>query len=163
MGDAVFVDEPAYGFGTLERSLLHDGFSISIAHDGTCERVAFAHGSSLFSHVKGNGVCPTGGGGIEVEVHGNKEVAGSHGRTSCTLYRFGNRRSGFACRRNSLAACFGHEIGLFAGRGEFLLQGFVFSFTAYGQVATLGRIGCGLVAIAGNASLVGNAASQLAG
>lgn len=44
------------------------------------DRIALADGTALFAHVEGDGVGAARGGGIEVEIHGDQEIARTDGR-----------------------------------------------------------------------------------
>ena len=146
--DAILIDEPSYGLGLLQRTGNHDGVALGILHGLAHDGVALAAGTSFLPHVEGDGVGPTGGGGVQVEVHGDKEVAGAH---------HGASRTGDVVVVGTAA-----EIGLLAGCGEFLGDALILAGAAYGQVAPLLGVGGGLVAIARYAQFVGNALGQLA-
>ena len=147
--NAILIDEPADGLGAFQCAGLHDGITLGIFDDFTCDGIALAEGATLLAHVEGDGISATRRGGVEVIVDGNEEVA-------CT----------YCC-----AACAGHvvvdgacpEVRLLALGRQFLGQCLVFTLAADGQVLALWCEGCGLVAVAGDAQFGGDALCQLAG
>ena len=78
--DAVLLDEPADGLRGRERPGLHHGIPRGVLHHAARDRVALADGTPLFAHVEGDGVGAARGGGVQVEVHGDQEVARPDGR-----------------------------------------------------------------------------------
>ena len=146
--DAVLLDEPPDGLRGLERAGLHDGIALGILHDLARDGIALAHGASLLAHVKRNGVGTARGGRIEVEVHGNQEIARADGRgtRACDTLVVGTRP----------------EVGRRLLVCKLLGQRLVLAGTADGQVAPLGREGGRLVAIGRDVQFVGDALGQLA-
>ena len=147
--DAVFVDVPAYGFRLLQCAGNHDGVAVGIAHGLPGDGVSFAARTSFLTHVESDGIGTACGGGVEVEVHGDEEVACTH---------HGASGAGDVVVEGTAA-----EVGLLAGCGEFLGYRLILSCAADGEVASLlGKGGC-LIAIAGDAQFVGNALGEVAG
>ena len=142
--DAVFVDVPSDGLGALQRSGLHDGVSVLVFLGFTGDGMALAHGTPFLTHVEGDGIGAARGSGVQVVVHGDEEVARTDGRTARALPAF----------LRSLARR--HEVGLLAGCFQPLGQTLILSLTADSKVLPLGGEGGSLVAIAGDACLLGH-------
>ena len=149
MGDAVFVDVPSDGFRFLQRAGQHDGLSLGIFHRLAGDGVPLALRTPFFSFFEGDGVGTAGGGGVEVEIDGDEEVARAYHGTPC---------AGDAFVHGTAA-----EVGLLARHGEFLGDAFVFTGTADGEVAALFGIGGCFVAVARDEQFVGDALCQLTG
>ena len=146
--DAVLLDEPADGLRGRKRSGLHHGISRGILHHPARDGVALADGTPLFAHVEGDGVGAARGGGVQVEIHGDQEVARPDGRGS---------RAG-----NPLVEGTRPEIGRGCRVRQFLGQGLVLPGAAHGEVFPFGRKGRSLVAIGRDAQFVGDTPGQRA-
>ena len=149
LGNAVLFDVPADGLRGLERSGTHHRVALGVLDDLSGDRVALADRPALLAHVEGDGVGAARGGGIEVEIDGDQEVA----RTD----RHGARAG------HPFIEGTGPEIGSRVGVGELLGQRLILAGPADGQVAPLGTQGRGLVAVGRDAQFVGDAAGQRAG
>ena len=149
LGNAIFVDKPADGLRSLQRSRLHDGVSLGILQRFAREQSALTHGTTLLAHVECNRVGTASRGGIQVVVHCDEEVAGTHSRTT---------RAGYALVEGTCSV-----VRSLLSHSEFLGQCLILACTADGQVLPLRLEGSSLVAIARNASLVGQSLRQLSG
>ncbi len=147
LGDAVFVDVPADGLAALQRAGNPDLFAVLVLEQFAGERAAFAGLAAFFAHVEGDGHRPTGGGGVEVVVHGHQEIAGADVRG--------------AAAGHGVVVGIGAEIGPAGRIGDLLGQGLVFAGAAHREVLALGLVGRGLVAVARNAQLIIKTLRQL--
>ena len=107
------------------------------------------HRPALLAHVVCDGVGTAGGGGVEVEVHGDEEVACAHDRRTAA----GRLLGVFA----------GAEVGRFVRVGNPFLQPFVFALAAYGEVAPFGALCRRFVIIGRDAEFVVYPFGQRAG
>ena len=149
LGDAVLLDEPADRLRRLQRAGLHDRLAVLVLEGLAHGRTALAHGTALLTHVERNGVGAARGGGVEVVVHGDQEVAGTDGRSA---------RAG-----HTLVERAGTEVGRLLLARHAFGQRLIFALAADGQVAALRREGRSLVAVGRHAQLAGDALGQLAG
>ena len=147
--DAVLLDEPADGLRGRKRSGLHHGISRGILHHPARDGIALADGTPLFAHVEGDGVGAARGGGIEVEIHGDQEIARTDGRGA---------RAGYPVVERPRP-----EIGGRLLVRQFLGQRLVLPGTADRKVAPLGGEGRGLVTIGRDMQFSGDAFGQFAG
>ena len=146
LGDAVFLDEPADALNAFQRAGDPDVVAGVVFGDRPGQWIAFALLAAFLAHVEGNGVGPTGGSRIEVDVVGYEKIPGAHRRGA---------RFGIELRRP--------EVGFPFGFGELVFQPLVFSGAYDGQVAALVREGCVFVAIDRDADFLAEAPRQLAG
>ena len=149
LSDTIFLDKPTDGLGAFQCTRLHDDVAVGITLRSTCNGVALTDGASLLTDIEGNGIGPTGGGGIEVIVNSNEEVAGSNHRTSGTSHILVERASA--------------KVGSLLRVGDALGNTLVLTPATDGQVLALRLEGRSLVAIAGNTQLRSNALCQLTG
>ena len=147
--DAVLLDEPADGLRTLQRAGDHHGIAVGILDNLAGDGIAFALRTALFAHVESDGIGTAGGSGVEVVVHSDEEVAGTDGAGTTLGHTFGE--------------LVGTEVGLPLLGDNTLLQGFVFTLTAVGEVATF-RLESGIfVAEDGDGKLLADPFRQFAG
>ena len=148
LSDAILVDIPSYGLGTLQRTGLHDWSAIGVQQFLSDDRVALTHRASLLSHVKRNGVGAACRSCVQIEVHRNEEVACSnHSATrSCHL---------LVVRATA-------EVGCLSVVVNALGNALIFTLATHGKVSAFGGECRSLVAIAGNIEFVGNALGELA-
>ena len=148
LGNTIFIDKPANGLRGLQRTRLHNGLAISILQGLSSKESTFTNRTAFFAHIEGDGVGTTGAGGVQVIVHGNEEVAGTHGRTT----RAGHTFVEGACTK----------VGSLLGHSKLFGQSLILACTANSQILSLRLEGCSLIAIAGYASFVGQPLSKLA-
>jgi len=144
--DAVLLDIPPDGLRGAERAGPHDGIAVGILHDFTRDGISLAHRPPLLAHVESDGVGAPRGGGVEIEIDGNQEIAGPDRRGSRTGHPFveGTRP----------------EIGGRLRVRQLLGQRLVLSGAADGQVPPLGPQSRSLVAIGRNPQFAGDAFGQ---
>ena len=146
LGDAVFVDVPPDCLGCLECAWRHKRIPISILEWLAGECASLSLRTAFLAHVESDSVGAAGGGGVEVEVDGDKEIACAN--------------NGATCAGNIVVEGTCSEVGCSVGRGKFVSQRFVFACTAHGQILAFGTQGCSFVAIRGDAQFFGDAACQ---
>ena len=146
LSNAILLDKPANGLGTLQCAGLHERITLGIAHDFARNGIALALRTSFFAHVECNGVSASRRSRVQVEIHGNQEVARPHSRTSGSRHTFVKRTS--------------PKVRLTFVASHFFRQRLVFASPAYGQVSPFGFESRSLVAVARNVSLAGNAFCQ---
>ncbi len=78
LGDPVFLYEPADCLAALQRAGDHHGLAVSVFHDFAGNRVALPFRTAFLAHVKGHGIGPAGRSRVEVEIHGDQEIARAH-------------------------------------------------------------------------------------
>ena len=147
--DAVLLDKPADGLGRPERTGTHQGITVGIPDHLARDRIALADGAALFAHIEGNGVGTARGGGIEVEIHGDQEIARTDGRGARTGYSVVERTRPEIRRRLLMRQFFG--------------QCLVFPFAADGQIAPPWRKRRGLITIGRDMQFPGDTLGQFAG
>ena len=146
--NAILVDVPANGLGTLQGARLHDRSTVGIEKFFACNRITLSHRSAFFSHVKCNGVGSTGGGSVKVEVDCNKEVSCSYNSTTSASHLLVVRTSS--------------KVGSFGIIVNTLGYTLVFSFSTNSKVLAFWGKGGSLVAIARYVKLVGNTLGKVA-
>ena len=124
----------------------HRGLPSAIADHLAGEGVATAQHPAPLPHVEGHGVGPAAGGGVQVDVVGDQEVAGPHR---------GGPRAGVEGGRA--------EVGRPDRVGQAGLQALVLPGPHRRQVAAVGVQGGVAVAVDGEAHLVGQAPGQAVG
>ena len=142
MGDTVLVDIPSNGFSALQCSRLHDRIAICVKELLAHDRIAFAHLSTFFSHVKSYGIGASGRSGIQVEIHSNQEISRSNDRASCTCHLLVKRAS---AKIRSLCIIV-----------DTLRNALIFTLAAYRQILPLRSESRSLIAITRDVQLFGN-------
>ena len=113
-----------------------------------CEGAALAGLAALLAHVEGDGHRAAGGGGVQVVIDGDEEVAGAHVGGAGAGGDFVPRAA---------------EVRLAGRIGHLLGQGLVFARPAHRQVPPFRLEGRGLVAVAGDAEFLIHPLRQPAG
>ena len=149
LGDAVVFDVPADGLGAFEGAGDHDGLAVLVLEGFATGLAAFAGGTALLAHVEGDGVGAAGGGGVEVVVDGDEEVACAD---LCGAGAGGVVVPGV-----------GAEVGLPLLGAEARGERLILAGAAVSEVAAFGDEGGVLVAVDGYLELFAEATAELVG
>ena len=93
-----------------------------IFHNFPCRRISFTLHTSTFANIESNGIGTTSRSCIEIEIHSNQEISGSHCSTSCLS--------------STLSPYLTSKIGHFIRITKTWFQAFVFAFTASSKFFT---------------------------
>ena len=148
LGYAVFVDEPSDGLCPFQGSGNHQCLPGFVLEGFARQFSSLALRAPFLADIERNGVGPTGGCGIEIEVYGNQEIAGSY----C-----GRSRAGYAVIEGAVA-----EVRSLGGPHAFG-KSLVFSFAAYGEILAFGSESRSLVCVDWYVEFFGHPFSQFAG
>lgn len=147
LGDAIVLDIPADSLGAFQRAGNHDGLAVLVFDNLAAGLAAFALGTAFLADVEGDGVGTAGAGAVEVVVDSHEEVA-------CADL-------GCASLSHIVVPLIGAEIGFPLLGAEAGVQALIFARAAIGEVATLGDVGCALVAVDGDVELFAQTFAQL--
>ena len=135
LGNAVFVDVPAYGLASLEGAGDPKLLSVFVFEQFARQRAPLARLAALLAHIEGHCHSAAGRCGVEVVVYGYEEIA-------CTYVGGSGPSHGIVpgIRKIGLAGGVRHLVG----------ESLILAGAAYRKVAPLGFKGGGFVTVAGD-------------